>query len=202
MLPTLVLAAVVGPAFDPEGGGKLRPTYVPAEAPFGYLYAPAFDVHPLPREPITAYAPKAGDVVLMSDTNRFWTLLARLALTGKPGHNGLVVTMPDGRLGLFEAGANDGLWTRITPLDYRLNAYPGYVWVRPRVVPLTLEQDRRLPVRGSRPEQLGDRSAGSAVEGRPHDCRLLDAEARNERRRALGQQRRVRLRGDSLPVVT
>lgn len=144
MIPALVLAAVVVPGFDPEGGGKPRRTYVPAEAPFGYLYAPAFDVRPLPREPVTGYAPKAGDVVLMSDTNRFWTALARLALTGKPGHNGLVVTMPDGRLGLFEAGANDALWTRITPLDYRLNAYPGYIWVRPRAVPLTPEQDRRL----------------------------------------------------------
>src|SRR5688572_32507831 len=34
----------------------------------------------------------------------FWTLLYRLALTGRPGHGGIVVTMPDGRPGLLEAG--------------------------------------------------------------------------------------------------
>ena len=45
-----------------------------------------------------------------------------------------------------------------------------------------LEQDRRLPVRCVRPEQLGDRAVGPAVEGGPDDRRLLDAEARDERR--------------------
>jgi hypothetical protein len=80
----------------------------------------------------------------MSDTNRFWTLLYRLAFTGKPGHGGLVVTMPDGRLGVLEAGFNSTQWTRLTPLDYRLNQYAGYLWVRQRAVPLTPDQDRRL----------------------------------------------------------
>ena len=32
----------------------------------------------------------------------------------------------------------------MTPLDYRLNEYHGYVWIRPRLEPLTPEQDRRL----------------------------------------------------------
>ncbi len=45
-----------------------------------------------------------------------------------------------------------------------------------------LEQDGRLPVRCVRPEQLGDRAVGPTVEGRPDDRRLLDAEARDERR--------------------
>ncbi len=120
------------------------PAYVPAEAPYGYLYQPIFDVSPLPREPIAHYVPKAGDVILMSDTNRFWTFLFRLAHTGKPGHNGVVVTMRDGRLGMFESGFGDALRSRVTPLDYRINAYPGYLWVRSRTVPLTPAQDQRL----------------------------------------------------------
>ena len=95
MLPALVLGLLTAPAFDPTGPKNYPPAYIPAEAPFGYLYAPAFDVHPLPRYPIAGYSPKAGDVLLMSDTNRFWTFLHRLALTGKPGHNGIVVTMPE-----------------------------------------------------------------------------------------------------------
>ena len=67
-----------------------------------------------------------------------------LAFSGRPGHCGLVVTMPDGRLGVFEAGYTDTTFTRLTPLDYRLAAYPGYVWVRQRQTPLTPEQDARL----------------------------------------------------------
>jgi hypothetical protein len=52
--------------------------------------------------------------------------------------------MPGGRLGVLEAGFNDTSWTRITPLEYRLAQYPGTVWIRERLVPLTPEQDARL----------------------------------------------------------
>ncbi len=144
MLPVIVLSLAITPNFDPTGPTKYPPTYIPAEALFGYLYQPAFDVHPVPRLPVSAYQPKPGDVVLVSDTNRVWSFLFHLALSGKPGHDGVVVRMPDGRLGMFEAGYNDTVWTRVTPLDYRLNSYAGYLWIRPREVPLTPEQDRRL----------------------------------------------------------
>ena len=55
-----------------------------------------------------------------------------------------VVTMPDGRLGMLEAGFSFTPWTRLTPLDYGINVYAGNVWVRQREVPLTPEEDRRL----------------------------------------------------------
>jgi hypothetical protein len=144
MLPVLVLSAALAPAGDPTGPKKYPPVYVPAEAPFGYLYRPAYDLQLEPRFPAVAYAPQPGDVLLLSDTNKFWTTLYRIGLSGKPGHCGVVVTMPDGRLGAFEAGYNDTPWTRLTPLDYRINEYHGTVWVRTREVPLTPEQDRRL----------------------------------------------------------
>ena len=52
--------------------------------------------------------------------------------------------MPDGRLGVLEAGYNATLWTRLTPLDYKLHAYPGTLWVRERLVPLTPDEDAQL----------------------------------------------------------
>ncbi len=144
MLSALILSMAVTPSFDPTGPKKYPNIYIPADAPYGFLYQPAYDLHIIPRWPAVGYAPKAGDILLLSDTNRFWTTLYRFALTGKPGHAGVIVTMPDGGLGVLEAGYNDTLWTRITPLAYRINQYHGTVWVRQRKVALTPEEDRRL----------------------------------------------------------
>lgn len=144
MFPVVALTLALTPAADPIGPEKYPPVYVPSEAPFGYLYRPSTDLHLAARYPATSYQPKAGDVILMSDTNGFWTLLYRLAMTGKPGHGGIVATMPDGKLGLLEAGYDGTLWTRFTPLDYKLQQYPGSIWVRERFCPLTPEQDARL----------------------------------------------------------
>jgi hypothetical protein len=144
MLPAMLLMLGTTPFADPTGPKVYPPAYVPAEAPYGYLYQPAYDVRAVPRPPVSPYVPKPGDILLMSDTNWFWTLLFRLARTGKPGHNGIVITMPDGRLGFYEAGFGDTLYSRVTPLDYRINMYPGFIWVRPRRVPLTPEEDRHL----------------------------------------------------------
>ncbi|MBA2225746.1 MAG: hypothetical protein WHU94_07740 [Thermogemmata sp.] len=115
-----------------------------ADAPYGFLYAPAFSLHAELRYPASRYTPQAGDVLLMSDTDCFWTLMYRLAFTGAPGHAGLVVPLPDGRLGVLEAGYNETLWTRITPLAERLREYPGMIWVRRRCIPLTPQQQYRL----------------------------------------------------------
>jgi hypothetical protein len=144
MLSAAVLSLALAPVADPVGPTKYPPVYVPTEAPFGYLYRPEYDVRLAPRLPVRAYRPKAGDVLLLSDTTPFWTALYRLALTGRPGHCGIVVTMIDGRLGVLEAGFNDTTWTRVTPLEYRLAQYPGSVWVRERREPLTPDQDARL----------------------------------------------------------
>jgi hypothetical protein len=144
MLPAIVLSLALFTSSDPTGPNKYPPVYVPAEAPYGYLYHPAYDLTLEPRLPAAPYSPKPGDILLLSDSNRFWSFLYRLAFTGKPGHAGIVVTMPDGGLGVLEAGYNDTTWVRVTPLDYRINEYHGTVWVRQREVPLTPEQDWRL----------------------------------------------------------
>jgi hypothetical protein len=90
------------------------------------------------------YDPKPGDVINMSDPTLSSRVLYALALTAAPGHIGIVIRMPDGRLGILEAGFNGSLTTRYVPLDYRLSHYPGSVWVRRKKWPLTPEQDARL----------------------------------------------------------
>jgi hypothetical protein len=144
MLPAIILSLSVFPSFDPTGPSKYPPVYVPAEAPYGYLYQPAYDLTAIPRDPVVCYDPKPGDILLFSDTDRFWSLMYRIAWTGRPGHTGIVVRMLDGCLGVLEAGYNDTTWTRITPLEYRINEFHGTVWVRQREIPMTPEQDRML----------------------------------------------------------
>jgi hypothetical protein len=144
MLPTLVLSLALTPGNDPAGPKFFPPAYVRPEAPFGFLYQPTRDTDAVAAYPARYYQPQAGDVLLLSNTGPVWSLGYALAGTWKPGHAGVVARMPDGRLGMFEAGYNETLWTRFVPLDYRLNAYPGYVWVRRRVAPLTPMQDAYL----------------------------------------------------------
>jgi hypothetical protein len=144
MFSALFLSLAVGPSFDPTGPKNYPPVYVPSESPHGYLYQPAYDLNLVARLPAERYEPKPGDILLFSDTNLLWTFVYRIALTGKPGHSGVVVRMPDGRLGVLEAGYNDTTWTRVTELDYRINEYHGSVWVRQRQAPLTPQQERRL----------------------------------------------------------
>ncbi len=152
MVPTLLLSLALTPSVDISGGARADPlgpkayppVYVPAEAPSGYLYQPAVDLRTVPRLPAVKYAPKAGDLLLLSDPDPLFNVLYVVARSGKPGHCAMVVTMPDGQLGVLESGFSFTPWTRVTPLDYCINLYAGHVWVRPRETPLTPEQDRRL----------------------------------------------------------
>lgn len=152
MVPTVVLTLALAPGVDVFGGARSDPTgpkayppiYAPAEAPCGYLYQPAVDLHTTPRPPAVRYAPQAGDVLLLSDPDPLFNVLYVFARSGKPGHCALVVTMPDGRPGMLESGFSFTPFTRLTPLEYGLNLYAGHVWVRARETPLTPEQDRRL----------------------------------------------------------
>lgn len=144
MLPALVLSLALAPGSDPAGPSQFPTAYVPQDTPFGYLYQPAYDTDAVVRPPARYYDPQPGDVLLLSNTGPLWSTLYALAGTWKPGHAAVVARMPGGRLGMFEAGFNDTLWTRFTPLDYRINAYQGYVWVRRRKVPLTEDENHRL----------------------------------------------------------
>ncbi len=152
MVSTVVLTLALAPGVDVFGGARSDPTgpkayptiYAPAEAPCGYLYQPAADLNTIPRLPAIKYAPQAGDVLLLSDPDPLFNVLYVFARSGKPGHCAIVVTMPDGRLGMLEAGFSFTPFTRLTPLEYGLNLYAGHIWVRARETPLTAEQDRQL----------------------------------------------------------
>lgn len=143
MSSSLLLTLALTPA-GPLQSKPLPPVTVPADAAYGYTYAPARDLDKVPRYPARRYDPQPGDVLLMSDPTPRSRLFYALALTGAPGHGGVVVRRPDGSLGLLEAGFNESLWTRVVPLDYRLAHYPGAVWVRRLCRPLTRDQDARL----------------------------------------------------------
>ncbi len=152
MIPTLILSLTLTPGVDVFGGARKDPLgpkayptiYVPAEAPCGYLYQPAVDLHTVPLLPADKYTPKAGDLLLLSDPDTVFNILYVIARNGRPGHCAVVVTMPDGRPGVLESGFSFTRWTRVTPLDYWINLYAGFVWVRQRETPLTPEEDRRL----------------------------------------------------------
>src|SRR5262245_54109707 len=126
MVPTLVLSLALTPGVDVFGGARKDPfgpkaypsIYVPAEAPAGYLYPPSLDLRTVPGPYAIKYAPKPGDVLLLSDPDPLFNVLYRVARSGKPGHCALVVTMPDGRPGVMESGFSFTPFTRVTPLDY------------------------------------------------------------------------------------
>jgi len=108
------------------------------------VWQPAFSDDKQPRLPSEVYIPQPGDIVFHSDPTPLWTITYAIAGTGPPGHTGLVVRMADGRLGILEAGYDEKVVTRTTPLDTRLRMYKGTVWVRRRSTPPTECQSARL----------------------------------------------------------
>jgi hypothetical protein len=76
----------------------------------------------------------------------FWKLMHNLAGTGDPTHSMIVFAMPDGKMGILEAGPHDTLKCRTLEALPHMLSYEaeGRVWVRRRAVPLTAEQSARL----------------------------------------------------------
>jgi hypothetical protein len=83
-------------------------------------------------------------MLLYSDPNLFWSIMYAIAMTGPPGHSGLIVRMSDGQIGVLEAGYDDKPWTHTVSLERRFGEYKGTIWVRQRKTPLTDEQSRAL----------------------------------------------------------
>lgn len=111
---------------------------------YGLIHQPAYSIDKFARPPLEPYQPQPGDVLLLSNPSPVFTFLYRLAFTGKPGHSAVVVRMPNGCMGLLEAGVDSTPRTLVNPLDWRLHKYPGTIWVRRRAVPLTPAEDARL----------------------------------------------------------
>ena len=117
---------------------------IPEKENFGLLSQSAYSIDRIPRYPLHCYEPQVGDIVLFSNPTLFWSSLYLIAGTAAPGHAGLVVRMQNGRLGIVEAGYNDGIHVRLNPLSERLPIYPGHLWIRQRKQPVTEEQSNCL----------------------------------------------------------
>jgi len=112
----------------------------------GFLDRPAFSLEDCFRGPQSPYCPQPGDI-MFSETRTVGYLVGHtLAGAGPPSHSGWVFRRPDGSLAVIEAGPFDVPLIRSMDLVRHLVAYANRkrVFVRPRCVPLTPEQDCRL----------------------------------------------------------
>jgi hypothetical protein len=128
---------------------KVEALKVPGKAAPGgpsFLYQPAFKEDYIIRLPSRPYELQPGDIVLSTDTSRFWTLMHHLAGTSHPTHSMIVFAMPDGRPAILEGGPHDTMKCRILEAMPHMASYEaeGRVWVRRRTVPLTPMQSARL----------------------------------------------------------
>ena len=128
------------------GAGALRGQVAPSAPPPSYLYEPAYAIDNVLRGEARPYVPQPGDILLATDSNFFWKITHDLALAFEPHNSAVVVALPDGGLGVLEAGPDDCLFVRINPLLPHLKHYSekGPVWIRKRKTPLTPEQSAAL----------------------------------------------------------
>jgi hypothetical protein len=111
-----------------------------------YLYQPAYHIDDVLRGPAVPYLPQPGDILLATDSNKFWAFTHNLALAFEPHNSAIVFRRPDGTMAILEAGPNDCLWVKTLDMLPHLKEYEdkGPVWIRKRNVPLTPEQCEKL----------------------------------------------------------
>lgn len=116
------------------------------QPPGSFLWQQTYEIDFELRGPTRPYVPQPGDIVLSTDTSRFWKLMHNLAGTGHPTHSMIVFAFPDGRPGILEGGPHDTLKCRDLEALPHMFSYEvqGRVWVRRRAVPLTAEESARL----------------------------------------------------------
>jgi hypothetical protein len=129
---TLLLAGMSLAAEDAPGGS--------------YLFQPTYELDFVLRGPARPYAPQPGDIMLATDTSRFWKVMHNLAGTGHPTHSGIVFARPDGTMAILEAGPHDTVHCRVLDALPHLKSYEGEgrVWIRRRAVPLTEHESAEL----------------------------------------------------------
>jgi hypothetical protein len=121
------------------GSGKPQP-------PGSYLWQSTYEIDFDLRGPTRPYVPQPGDIVLSTDTSKFWKVMHNLAGTGHPTHSMIVFAFPDGKMGILEGGPHDTMKCRTLDALAHMYTYEveGRVWVRRRAIPLTAEESARL----------------------------------------------------------
>ena len=121
------------------GSGKPEP-------PGSYLWQSTYEIDFDLRGPTRPYVPQPGDIVLSTDTSKFWKIMHNMAGTGHPTHSMIVFAFPDGKLGILEGGPHDTMKCRNLDALPHMYSYEsqGRIWVRRRAIPLTPEQSCRL----------------------------------------------------------
>jgi hypothetical protein len=112
----------------------------------GFLDQPAFSMDDCRRLPQVPYRPQPGDVMLSQTRGKLYTAGHWIAGAVQPSHSGFVCRKADGTIVIMEAGSFDVAVIRSLPVTEHLSAYHNrkHVWIRPRCVPLTPEQECRL----------------------------------------------------------
>jgi hypothetical protein len=136
MLPTLLRLLCAGCLLGPGEAPEIR----------SFLYRPAYCTDDVLRGPAEPYLPQAGDLFFATDASPWLRGGHRLAGAASPHHSGVVVALPDGGLGLLEAGPFHTTEVGTYDLLPELEGYTrqGLVWLRCRIAPLTPEQSARL----------------------------------------------------------
>ncbi len=130
------------------GFGVLAATITPTEAQQAYLHPPSFDIEGKPTGTPELYHAQPGDIFLATDNLLFNRIGHWLAGSGAPHHSGLLVALPDGKMGILEAGPHNTLYVRLmTDVVGHFGRHEEKgerVWIRQRATPLTPEQSQRL----------------------------------------------------------
>jgi hypothetical protein len=127
--------------------------YVASGAPIekdrggSFLCQPAYSIDEAPRGPVEPYLPQPGDIFLATDRSKIIRAGHCLATSGAPHHSGIVVSRPDGSLGILEAGPFNSLRVAIVDLQPGLEKHQERgekIWIRRRRTPLAPEQAASL----------------------------------------------------------
>ncbi len=92
------------------------------------------------------YEPRAGDILLYDDFNKFHHFVYKLAKTAGPTHIAMVINRPDGTPALLELTGPQVATAKVCIIDImpRLTTYPGTVMVRRLREPLSAERSNDL----------------------------------------------------------
>lgn len=120
----------------------------PAAPCFGsYLYDPCYILDHEARGEARPYVLQPGDIAFALDHHFFSRLGHRLTGAGFPNHSMIAFQLPDGRVGILEAGPHSRLVLEVNEGYQHLRGYeldPARVWVRRRKTPLTPQQSDAL----------------------------------------------------------